>query len=114
MTTWTEDMGEVFADSVEEWGDVLAYNGQQIDCEKTGLQVGFEMEVSGSNRMVDTAIDVLRADAIGIGLYLPEWKNNPPVKRPIVTVSQVQFVVVSWEDDISADPTIKLKCAKLQ
>lgn len=114
MSTWTEDMADVFSDSVEEWGDVLAYGGQQIDCQKTNLDVTYEMEVSGSSRLATTAIDVLRSDAIGIGLYLPEWKNNPPTKRPVVTVSQVQFQVLRWNDDITADPTIKLICAKLQ
>lgn len=113
-TTWTEDMGNVFDDSVEEWGDVLVYNGNQIDCEKTELAVAYEMQVSGANRLVNTAIDVSRSEAIRIGLYLPEYVNNPPVKRPVVTVSRVQFTVVAWKDDITADPTIKLICAKLQ
>ncbi len=107
-------MGDVFSDSVAEWGDVLVYNGNQIDCEKTELAVAYDMQVSGSNRLVNTAIDVSRAEAIRIGLYLPEYVNNPPVKRPVVTVSRVQFTVIEWKDDITADPTIKLICAKLQ
>lgn len=112
--SWTDDMGDCFTDLVSEFGDVLVYNGNQIVCVKTALMASFSMEISGYNRLVDTAIDVDRDAAIGIGLYLPEWKDNPPTKRPIVLVSGVQFQVASWEDDITADPTIKMKCSKLQ
>ncbi len=112
--SWTEDMQEVFEDSVDEWGDTLVFNGLPIPCEKTELAASFEMSISGYNREVNSAIDVLRADALRIGLYSPEYVNNPPTKRPVVLVSGVSFAVVAWKDDITADPTIKLMCAKLQ
>lgn len=113
-TTWTQDMQSVWEDSVAEWGDVLVYATFSIPCEKTEISNSFQMEISGSNRIVTTAIDVLRADAVSIGLYLPETTNNPPVKRPVVLVSGVSFSVVEFKDDITADPTIKLMCQKLQ
>lgn len=114
MTSWTSDMQSVWEDSVAEWGDVLVYGGNQIPCEKTEISNSFPMEISGSNRIVTTAIDVLRSDAVSIGLYIPETQNNPAVKRPIVLVSGVSFCVVEFKDDITADPTIKLMCQKLQ
>lgn len=114
-TTWTDDMGDTFNDLVAEFGDeTLYFNSLHISCVKTNLDISYETEVSGSNKLATTAIDVKRADAISIGLYLPAYVNNPPVKRPVVTVNQVQFQVLQWKDDIAADPTIKMICAKLQ
>lgn len=111
---WTGDMAEVFSDSVTEWGDVLVYNGFQISCEKTEFGIRFSMEVSGSNRTADTAIDVLRSDAIGIGLYAPATAQDPAIKRPVVTVDGQLFQVLEFKDDIAADPTIKLLCVRQQ
>lgn len=114
MSTWAQDMQDVFTDSVAEWGDTLLFQSNQIPCEKTELSIGYQFEVSGINRMADTAIDVLRSDAISIGLYAPDIQENPTVKRPVVQVDGMNFTVLLFKDDIKADPTIKLMCVRLQ
>lgn len=114
MSTWTEDMAAVFRDSCDEWGTVLSFGGNQIVCQKTELSISYEMQVSGANRFVDTAIDVLREDAISIGLYSADIQENPTIKRPIVLVDGMSLQVMEFKDDILADPTIKLLCQRQQ
>ena len=113
MSTWTEDSEELFNDLVSEFGDVLSFNGNQISCIKTPLSIGYEMEISGANRMVDTQIDVLRSEAVRIGLWQSNTQN-PANKRPVVTVETQRFQVVKVDDDNNADSAVKLICARLQ
>lgn len=114
IDTWTQDMADVFSDSLVEWGDFLSYGGNRIPCQKTNLTIEYEMQVSGANRLVDTSIDVLRSDAISIGLYTPDIQDNPTTKRPIVTVDGMKFQVIQFKDDIVSDPTIKMMCVRIQ
>lgn len=113
MSTWTEDSEELFTDLVAEFGDVLSFNGQQIQCIKTPINIGYEMELAGSNRMADTQIDVLRSEAVRIGLWQSNTQN-PEHKRPVVIVETTRFQVLKVEDDNSADACVKLICVKLQ
>lgn len=113
MNTWTQELESVFDDAVAEFGDTLTYNGEILPCIKTPLDMQFEIQVSGYNRLIDTQIDVKRSAAFAIHLTR-SIDENPVEKHPVVTVDGVEFIVGRIQDDDSADPCVKLLCSRKQ
>jgi len=111
MSTFTEDLEELWTDLVAEFGIAggLSFNDQTgIDCVLTPFSTKYPMSAGPYNENIDTEIDCLRADADGRGL-LNAVRNNA---RPKVTVTRDGiarvFQVFELQDDDTADPCIKL------
>jgi len=118
MSNWTADMEDIFADLVSEFGIAggLSFNGQTgIDCVLTPYSGGAEMTQGPYVENADTQIDVLRSDADTCGLLA---SLRTPSHRAKVTVTRdavaKTFQVLTFDDDDTADPCIKLYAKKLQ
>lgn len=113
ITTWTQDALELWEDLVAEFGARATYQAWTFDCVRNPIKQGFSMELAGYNTKADTIIDMLRTQAVLMGLYGLK-QENPPTKRPILTSDGYTFQVMSMENDDTAQPSVRFMCLKLQ
>ena len=110
-------MSYCFTDLVTEFGIAggLVFNAQTgIDCVLSPYDGSFELSAGPYVERIETQIDVLRASASTCGLLAVLRAGN----RAVVTVTRNStaktFEVLTFQDDDTADPCIKLYARKQQ
>lgn len=112
MSTWTEDVLELWVDLVAEFGATATYQSWTFDCLRNPIKSGFAMQLAGYNQTADTIIDILRTQAVTMGVY--GFKGtNPQQKRPVFVSDSMSFQVLYMENDDTAQPSVRFMCAKV-
>lgn len=111
--TWTEDALELWVDLVAEFGFTMKYQAWTFPCLNNPVRQGFAMQLAGYSNKADTIIDMLRSDAITSGLYAIV-QANPQTKRPIVTVNEIDYDLLTIENDDDTQPSIRIFASKHQ
>lgn len=111
--TWTDDALELWHDQVAEYGTTMQYEAWTFDCIKNPINLAFRMTQHGYDEQADTTLDILRTDAQTSGLY-SIVQTSPMTKRPIVTVNEKRFQVLSLETDDNEQPSIRLSAKALK
>lgn len=113
MNTWTEDALELWNDLVSEFGNTATYGIYTFRCVLDPARSGFQITLTAYSKQADTIIDLLRTDAVANGLYALA-QQNPPTKRPIVTVGTQQYEIIKLESDDPTQPSIRLSASQKQ
>ncbi len=111
--SWTEDMLELWHDEVAEWPCTATYQSWTFDCIRNPIKQGFNMQLAGYNVQADTIIDILRTQAVAMGIYGIK-QEDPQTKRPQLTSDGYTFQVMYMENDDTAQPSVRFFCLKLQ